>query len=455
MIDKKAFFLALLGFLLPTMVLAADFDPSYLISDSEMVNYNSMTQNDIQNFLNNRKGTLDNYLTFDKENNPKTAPQAFFEVAQRWLINPKYLLVLVQKEQSLLEDAAPSQKQYDWATGYGICDSCGMDDSNVQRFKGFYRQINSAAAQTRYYMDNINEFSFQPDKTYNIDGQSVKLKNTATAGLYNYTPHLHGNQNFWNLWNKYFARKWPDGTLLTSSDGDDVYYIENGLKRKIASKAVFASRFDAKKIITVSHADIDSYGDGASIKYVNFSLLQVDSGDIYMIINDVKRKIDSQAVFAKLGFKEDDITKVTADELTLYREGSNITEYTMYPTGVLVQYNKAKKTDQDIYYIIAGQKRPVPTKEILTANFSGMSIKKMTADELDMYPVGDNVPLPDGWLVRTKKDPAVFVVSGGKRMPFANRTAFASLNYSIKNVKIIADATMEAHQVGQSITGQW
>lgn len=434
---------------------AAEFDPAYLISDSEMNNYNSMTQADILKFLEKRNGTLENYLTFDKENNPKTAPQAFFEVAQRWMINPKYLMVLVQKEQSLLEDSSPSQKQYDWATGYGVCDSCGMDDPNIQRFKGFYRQINSAAAQTRYYMDNINEFGFQPGKTYNIDGKSVTIKNTATAGLYNYTPHLHGNQNFWNLWNKYFGKKWPDGSLLQSDTSDKVYYLENGVKREISSKAVFISRFDPKRVITVSPADIDSYDDGAPIKYANFSLLQAPSGDVYMIFNDTKRKIEGQSVLKKMGFNDDNLIKVDYSELLSYREGPNITEYTMYPTGILAQSTKAKTADQDIYYIISGQKRPVPTKEILSANFSGMTIKKMTPAELDVYMTGDNVSLPEGWLVKTKSVNTVYVISNGKRLPIFSGSIFANMNYNSKNIRVISDATLNSHQLGQTITGDW
>ena len=110
-----AFVLSLFIIIGPQTAQGAEFDPAYLISDSEIADFNSMTVSDIQQFLEKRKGTLDNYLTFDKEGVPKTAVQAFYEIAQRWLINPKYLMILTQKEQSLLESTNPSQKQYDWA----------------------------------------------------------------------------------------------------------------------------------------------------------------------------------------------------------------------------------------------------------------------------------------------------------------------------------------------------
>ncbi|MEK7167497.1 MAG: hypothetical protein AAB791_00665, partial [Patescibacteria group bacterium] len=207
-----------------SLVQAAEFDPSYLISDTEIADYNAMSMTEIDGFLKKQEGTLKNYLCVDKEGNFKTATQTFAETSLNWMINPKYLLVLVQKEQSLLSDTSPTQGQYDRATGYGCPDSGGCDD----RWKGFYKQVNSAAAQTRYYLDHIDEFGYKPGVAYNIDGTMVTIKNTATAGLYNYTPHIHGNQLFWNLWNKYFAKKWPDGALLRDEVATKTYFIEDG-----------------------------------------------------------------------------------------------------------------------------------------------------------------------------------------------------------------------------------
>ncbi len=453
---KSTWFLILLLtiLILPTKSWAADFDPSFLISDAEMKDYNSMTAADIKNFLTKRNGTLESYLTFDKDGNAKTAVQAFYEIAQNWQINPKYLLVLTQKEKSLLEDSTPTQKQYDWATGYGVCDSCGMDDPAIQRFKGFYRQVNSAAAQTAYYLTNIKEFNYQPSKTYAIDGQTVMLKNTATAGLYNYTPHIAGAKSFWTLWTKYFGKTWPDGSLLRADDGTDVYYIENGVKRLIASKAILASRFDAKKILTVSASDLNTYDDGPAIKYLNFALLKDSAtGNLYMIVNDTKRKIVSQAVFTKLGFKEDEIIAVSSSDLALYKDGSDIAEYTAYPTGVLFQDVKAKKPFEKLFYVISGEKKPILTKEIFDANFSGLKITRVTAADLDNYLTGANVTLPDGWLVKTKKSSAVYVISHGQRLPIVSGAVFSSLGYNSKNIKTITDETMNLLEIGATLAG--
>jgi len=386
-------------------------------------------------------------MTIDKEGALKSAVETFYETAQRWQINPKYLLVLVQKEQSLLEDTDPSQGQYDRATGYGCPDSGGCDD----RWKGFYKQVNSAAAQTRYYVDNIKEFTYQPGKTYNIDGQSITPVNNATAGLYNYTPHIHGNQNFFNLYNKYFSMKWPDGSLLQADDGDTVYFIENGVKRAIASKSILVSRFDTKKIIETSQSELDNYADGAPIKFLNFSLLQGPTSDIYMIVGDTKRKIASTEVFKKAGFNDDEIIKVTDADLALFKDGSDITEYTLYPTGKLLQ-DKTKKT---IYYVLGGTKRLVATSEILKYNFSGMPITKINSEDLDIFPTGNPIPLADGDIVKAKNQKTIYVISNGMRLPILNISAFNKMKYSWKNVKIISQQTLEVHPIGQTISGDW
>jgi hypothetical protein len=317
-------------------------------------------------------------------------------------------------------------------------------------------------------MDNIKEFSFQPGKTYNIDGQTVTIKNTATAGLFNYTPHIHGNQLFWNLWNKYFGKSWPDGSLLQVEDSDQVYYIENGVKRLIASKAVFASRFNNSNILTVNQTDLDTYDDGAPIKYLNFSILQsTTTGEMYMIINDVKRRIVSNVVFKKLGFGDDDLVKVIDSELQLYKDGPDITEYTIYPTGTLLQDNKAKTADAGVYYVISGEKKPVLTKEILVANFPGMTVKKVSSVELDKYMTGSNVTLPDGSLVKidpkalkvkTKEALAaastVYVISHGKRLPIISGAVFKQMGYNSKSIKVVSEATLNTHDLGPLITGQ-
>ncbi|OGY51046.1 MAG: hypothetical protein A3B89_01955 [Candidatus Buchananbacteria bacterium RIFCSPHIGHO2_02_FULL_40_13] len=445
--------LALTALVIASSVQAAEFDPNYLISDAEITNYNSMDTNDIQRFLDKREGTLKNYVTVDNDGQTVTAAETFYKTALNALINPKYLLVLVQKEMSLLDDVSPQSSQYDFATGYG----CPDGGSCSSRWQGFFKQVNSAALQTRDYVDNYHQYYYQPGVTRIIDDTPVTPKNPATAGLYSYTPHIDcggncgGNKLFWNLWNKYFGKKWPDGSLLQAENSATRYYIENGAKREIASKAVFLSRFDAKKIITVTEDDLNYYDDGPPIQYLNFSLLRNPAQEIYMIIDDIKRKIESADLLKQIGLTEDEIIGVSDEELALYKTGPNITKYTIYPTGKLLQ----NKKNGEIYYILAGKKKLVLNKEIMNANFYGTPVEKVEPADLDMYSPGNPMTLPDGELIKINSSNTVYAVANGYKLPIFNAKIFLAMNYKWTNIITVSQETLAIHQLGQTITGDW
>ena len=137
--------LAIFGILAPSVFPALAFDPNYILSDDDMTNGFALDRNQIQAFLD--RGYLGDYKTTDYAGVTRSATDIIWRAAQTHGISPKFLLVLLQKEQSLVEDDEPTQKQLDWATGYAVCDDCPMDDPAIQRWKGFGKQINSAALQ--------------------------------------------------------------------------------------------------------------------------------------------------------------------------------------------------------------------------------------------------------------------------------------------------------------------
>src|SRR3989338_2500709 len=245
----------LLGLVLsPILVFAQqDFNANYLISDEELQNWQSLGRSEILSFLRDKDGYIAELKTADKDGVSKRVSDIIYNAGKEHKINPKYLLVKLQKEQSLVTDADPTQKQLDWATGYGVCDNCSMDDPSIQKHKGFGIQVDSAAAIMRWYYDHVNREPWikQAFQTYLIDGQSVQPANLATAFLYTYTPHIHGNQNFWNLWQRWFEQVYPNGSLLKATDDATVYLIQDGKKRPFANFSALITRFDPKYIITV------------------------------------------------------------------------------------------------------------------------------------------------------------------------------------------------------------
>jgi len=122
----------------------SNFNPNFIISDTETQDC-SWTRTDVAQFLNARGSWLRTYVGPDASGTAKSAADIIFESAQNYQINPKFLLVTLQKEQSLVTDNAPSQRQLDWAMGYGVCDSCSTDDPALDKYRGFGKQVDNAA----------------------------------------------------------------------------------------------------------------------------------------------------------------------------------------------------------------------------------------------------------------------------------------------------------------------
>lgn len=214
-------FLCVFGTFFVSKIFSQDYDPDFnknnIISDYQMFDYNSMTQVQIQQFLQSKNSYLSNYSVEDFEGIIKPASQIIYEAAQRYRVNPKYILVTLQKEQSLIQwEGVPPQKRLDWACGYAVCDSCSMTDPKIQKYKGFGKQIDNSAGSMRFYYDNASAYGFikKANTQITIDGEILIANNQATANLYTYTPHIRGNYTFWRVWQRYFGNP-----LSTSREG--------------------------------------------------------------------------------------------------------------------------------------------------------------------------------------------------------------------------------------------
>lgn len=446
---KKIILLVIIIFVLILPVsplIAANFNADYVISDLDMTNYNSWNQQDIQNFLLSKPGTLDTYV------DPKTkmlASQIIYIASQSHHINPKYLVVLLQKEQSLIENSSPLEKAYDWATGYAICDNCSKSDPKLQRFKGFTTQVNSAAYQTRYYFEEPGRFTYKKGQTHTIDGQRVTIQNQATANLYNYTPHIHGNQNLYNIWNRYFTKIFPDGSLLQDADIGGIYLIQNGYKRGFASKNVFtANGYDLNKVVPVSPTDLSNYENGNPIQFINYSLLENSGGDIYLLDNETKRKISSIDVFRKIGFNPEEIIKVSDEDLLGYTDGKMINNSSVFPTGTLLQDNQTG----GVYWVQDNIKHVIHSKKILENRFKHYKITPKSPAQLVGYHTGDPVKFKDGELIKIAEDSAVYVISNGLRRKIDSEKIFNNLGYKWNQILTVSQKILEIHLLGGVIS---
>ena len=157
----------------------------------------------------------------------KSAAQIINDVGKACGISPKVLIVLLEKEQSLVTDDWPWSIQYRSATGYGCPDTAPCDSE----YYGFFNQVYSAARQFKRYQRDPTSFGYRAGRNnyiqYNPNadcgGTNVYIQNQTTAGLYNYTPYqpnvsalanlngagdscaAYGNRNFWVLYNNWFG----------------------------------------------------------------------------------------------------------------------------------------------------------------------------------------------------------------------------------------------------------
>lgn len=224
---------------------AADFDPGFLISDETFYSADRMDAADIQSFLESKpcipKDGVD-CLTDFRQTTPdvpavgpghctaydgdewESAAVILAGVAEACGINPEVLLVLLQKEQSLI--TRPSPFGYERAMGYACPDTADCDT----RYFGFFNQVYNAAWQFRQYTlfpsdrgfgVGVYDVGFNPDAA--CGSAPVDIRNQATANLYLYTPYqpdapalanlygdgdtcsAYGNRNFWRIFTDWFG----------------------------------------------------------------------------------------------------------------------------------------------------------------------------------------------------------------------------------------------------------
>lgn len=167
----------------------------------------------------------------------RTAAQIIFDVAKACGINPQVLVVLLEKEQSLVTDRWPLDSQYRHATGFACPDTAPCNDA----FSGFFFQTYYAARQFKIYKTSPNNYNYIAGRNNTVlwhpnsacGTSSLFIENQATAGLYIYTPYRpnqaalnnlygtgnscssYGNRNFWRIFTDWFGP--TTGPLIESS----------------------------------------------------------------------------------------------------------------------------------------------------------------------------------------------------------------------------------------------
>ncbi|GAA1424296.1 cell wall-binding repeat-containing protein [Agrococcus citreus] len=228
---------------------AADFDAGYLVSDEQFYDGGAMTAAQVQAFIDAKhpgcnagytcldtysQSTVaipgDAYCSALSATTRESAASIIARVGAACDISQRFLLVLLEKEQSLVTHRAPNATRYAKATGFGCPDTSPCNSE----FGGFYYQVYFAARQFnryaalpqnyRHQVGRVNQVLYYPENLKPECGSGpVLIRNLATAGLYNYTPYQpnaaalanlygtgddcssYGNRNTWRVWTDWFG----------------------------------------------------------------------------------------------------------------------------------------------------------------------------------------------------------------------------------------------------------
>ena len=148
-------------------------------------------------------------------------------------VNPRVMLVTLQKESRLLNRTDPTAGTYAAAWGWHCPDTGPGGTANCDpAYAGLVNQAYGMAKQWSRYRTDPDKYNYRAGQTVNIlfnvaesgcGSAPVTITNTATARLYNYTPYQpnpaslaaypgegdqcssYGNRNFFFLYQSYFG----------------------------------------------------------------------------------------------------------------------------------------------------------------------------------------------------------------------------------------------------------
>lgn len=162
----------------------------------------------------------------------RSAAEIIDDVSRACNVSQKALLVMLQKEQSLITDDWPWPVQYNKAMGYFCPDDPNNPGWCHPDYAGFFNQVYNASKQLNRYKLYPQGFNHAAGRTSYVGfqanapqcgGTNIYMRTAATAALYNYTPYqpnaaalnnlygtgdacsAYGNRNFWRMFNDWFG----------------------------------------------------------------------------------------------------------------------------------------------------------------------------------------------------------------------------------------------------------
>ncbi len=435
------------------------FRAGNIISDEVFFNSSTMTQSQISAFFNGKVSTCRSGYTClkdFKQNTPNRQADAYcsgysgaanesaatiiYKSAIACGINPQVLIVMLEKEQSLVTHTWPSQWRYDMALGQGCPDTAPCDPA----FSGFFYQIYGAARQMKIYAEGKYFTWYAPGKTWNIlynpntacGSSPVYIENTATAALYYYTPYqpnaaalragygtgdncsAYGNRNFYNLFNDWFGSTHVSEShgALIQAQGDSRVFLTVGADRYHVSTprdlAAFSSRLGAVETVSTTYRDKFT-ARGSITRYVH----DPRTGTLYLLESDgSKHRFPSVESVTGFGYGFDTFKNLPGEMLDPFTTGGDV--------GNVFR----SENSPEVYFLEGQTKRYIPTPKALDAAYGSGSkyIASMDAAAASKLPEGPLYVIAGMLLKIGGENSPLFMASSGKSLIIAPNAGLAA-----------------------------
>jgi hypothetical protein len=455
----------------------SDFDANFIISDANFFDASALSAPQIQDFLNSKVAVCDPadaHPAYASTRRPclkdytqatstiaadqfcsgyqgaasESAATVIAKVSAACGISPKVLLVLLEKESSLVTDTWPLQWQYSSATGNGCPDTAACDPS-VAGF--FYQVYFGARAYQRYVKDNAS-YNFHLGQTQpvryqaanveanfgiNCGARNVYMSNWATVALYIYTPYTpnaaalnniygsgdncsaYGNRNFWVIFSDWFGDPRSGSSLVRTIDDPMIYLITPTKKYAVRSATVFSSfsTLGTFGFVSSNYLAKLTTGPDATNLVRNESTLE-----IFIAGSGTKNLFPSCDMVARWGFGPScgQFVDLTVAQLSKFRTGSAVTQFA------------AGDSSPVIYYIAGGMKRTLSSySDLLAIAGNGpRDFTRVAGATLRAIPAGPDYATV-GKVFKFPREANLYLVTGDTSLtPIATGNIFSSFGLS-------------------------
>ena len=345
----------------------------------------------------------------------ESAAQIITGVAASCGVNPRVLLVVLEKEQSLVTRTRPTTYAYERATGFGCPDSAPC---NSQYF-GLFNQVYLSARQYQRYADPSYATAYRAGRTVNIlynpdaarcGSSPVYIENQATAGLYAYTPYqpnaaalanlygtgdscsAYGNRNFWRLFTDWFGST-QGGTLVRTIASPTVYLVSGTSKYPVPNADILSAYTPLGPVTYVSQAFLDRRTTGRTAG----RFARSPDGSIFLVDGGAKYYAASCALLDEWGGGCGSYIQLDDAQAMALRSGGTLTQGVRTGTGRR-------------YYVVDGTRREVADVESLTAAGLSTASTALSDGAVTWLPVAD--PVVRAGVVVTNRGTGATVVVG-------------------------------------------